>query len=137
MMESQFDLTVGLIIKTSEPLEFITEIMGVFPTKSLRKGEGYFSFSEEVDNNIWIMRECYKERADIGSCLQDYFEHIPDYFHRINQVKRYGVCTFRISIVSIYGQIGFSLSKKDLLLLNQLNIPCEVSIFSYGNCIDE
>ena len=42
-----------------------------------------------------------------------------------------------LSVVSLYAQIGFTLSPSDLDLLNKLDVAVEMSVFSWGGCVDE
>ena len=136
-MKNTFNLSVALIIKTSEPLELISQIMGVMPTGCLEKGESIHSFQPKADKNTWWLKESYGRKTDLGASLQNYFESIPRFIEKIDQIKQIATCALRISVVSIYGQIYFSLSPRDTELLSQIGIPFEVSIFSYGDCIEE
>lgn len=134
MIKSEFDLAICLIIESAEPIEYISKIMGIHPSRSINKGESRFSFIRKADNNIWMFRKRYKQPARFSECLQQFFEEIPERKSSICEVKQLGTCTLRISIISVFGQIGFSLSERDIRLLNQLEIPLEISIFSFGNC---
>lgn len=135
-MESTFDATVCLIFKTAYPIESISAIMEIEPTGTIRQGESRFAFIPKADKNVWTLRKRYIQQSDIGACLQDYFESIPGFKEKICEVNQYGICTLRLSIISLWGQIAFSLSSNDLQFLSQLGIPFEVSIFSYGQCVD-
>ena len=136
-MKTDFDVTIGLIIRTTEPVELISEIMGILPSKSFDKGDKQIDNLQCYCHNTWIHRMRYEQETDIEMCIQRYIDQIPAFASKIINVKKYGTCTFRISIVSLYAQMYFHLSSIVLQMLNNLDIPCEVSVFSYGNCIDE
>lgn len=136
MMESQFDLSICLVVKTDKAVESISAIMGTAPTRMVKAGETQLSFIPKSDKNVWVLRKRYAQQTDVGVCLDTFLGSIPNVNEKIHEVNQYGVCTLRVSIISLMGQIGFSLSPYNMQLLNQLGIPLEVSIFSYGYCID-
>lgn len=137
MMQEQFDVAIGLIITTTIKLELITQIMGIAPTKSVQKCDEKSVLSDKLNSNMWIFRERFKYQSDIDTCMYKFFKSIPNLKDKIYEANRYGSCVLRISLVSEYGQIGFSLSANNIQFLSELDIPVEVSIFSYGQCIDE
>lgn len=134
MMDTEFDLAICLIIKTDEKIESISKIMEIVPSGSIIKGQSRFDFLPKVNENIWVLRKRYKQQSDIGTSMRDFLGGIPEFEKKIQEVNKHGICTLRISIVSLWGQIAFSLSPDELHLLSKLGIPFEVSIFSYGNC---
>lgn len=135
-MKTEFDLAISFIVKTSEPIEVVSLDMGITPTGSLKKGEAQHSFQPKAENNTWWFRERYERQANIGISLQKFFANIPEFMPKVHKVMQYANCVLRISVVSVYGQIWFSLSPKDIQLLSQIDVPVEVSIFSYGDCVD-
>lgn len=137
MTEAIFDLAVGIIIKSQEPLDVISGIMGTHPSKYVKSEKSKRNISSETSENIWIFREWYKRIKTIDSCIQTFINQIPDFYNKVSLAKRYGQCTLRISIVSMLGQTGFSFSEQDMLMLAQLNIPIEFSFLSFGQCIDD
>lgn len=136
VVKSEFDLGICLIIESAEPIEYISKIMGIPPSRSIKKGESRFVFTSKADNNIWMFRKRFKKPTGFSACLQQFFEEIPEFDSRISELMHWGTCALRISVVSVFGQIGLSLSPKDIGLLNQLEIPVEISVFSYGNCVN-
>lgn len=136
MMDSEFDLAICLIIKTDEKIESISKIMEIAPSGSIAKGESRFDFLPKANENIWALRKRYKQQSDIGASIREFLRGIPGFEKKIREANQHGKCTLRISIVSLWGQIAFSLPPDELHLLSELGIPFEVSIFSYGNCID-
>lgn len=137
MTESEFDVAVNLIIRTEKSIDFITNIMGINPSDQPQNSRLGKNIAPNVRSSLWSLSTRYKRQTDIGECIHAYIEQIPECLAKLSEVKKYGTCTLRISIVSLLGQMGFSLSHDDLLLLTQLDIPFEVSIFSYGYCIDD
>ena len=136
-MNSEFNATVGLIVYTTEPLSLITDIFATKPTKTVSNVDNPCDDQGEKQYNAWVLKAHHKQVHSIERCIYDFLGQIPDYSDKINKVKQYGNCVFRISIFSVYGQIGFSFSPQELLVLSQLNIPLEISILSFGNCKDE
>lgn len=136
MNQAEFDIGLSLIIRTKESFECISNIMGFEPTKKISLQSKTIE-AKDVDENIWVYKERYEKCIDIGLVIQEFANGIKDFANKVFLIKKLGTCVFRISIVSIYGQFGFSLSEKDLLLLSDLQIPLEMTFFSYGNCIDE
>ncbi len=127
MSITRLDIRLGIIIDTPESAEVISSIMGVPQTKLFRTEVG----------NKWVYNKLYKNQKDIDQCIQEYFASIPDVVEKIKRVQQYGSCVLRVSVVSLLGQFGFCMSKSDLQLLSQLDIPMEISIFSFGCCIDD
>ncbi len=131
MIRADFDLTVRLIIKSAESLDFTTKLLGIEPTPLPKSATG-------IDlSNIWVLQKHYERQQDISESIHDFFLTIPDFETRISKMKAYGECAIRISIITEFGQFGFALKPNDIQLLNRLCIPFEVSVFSFGNCIEE
>ena len=127
MSITRLDIRLGIIIDTPESAEVISSIMGVPPTNTFRTETG----------NRWVYTKRYKKQKDIDQCIQEYFSSIPDLAEKIKSAQQYGSCVFRLSVVSVLGQFGVSFSQSDLQLLSQLDIPMDISVFSYGCCIDD
>ena len=132
VLSNNYDMSICLIIETDETIEYITDIVGVTPTEYLRKGEKKLKFAEPSDKNKWFFKERFKSCTEIGENFSKYFEKIPQIFRVINDLKKIGLVAIRLSIVSDYAQIGCVLSPEDLGLINDLGVPLEISIFSWG-----
>lgn len=124
---SELDFSIGIIVDTAGSTEMISSILGLSPSKIFQTEHG----------SKWVLRRTYKNKTDINHCIEEYFIGITHYAEKIHKVKQHGSCVFRISVVSRLGQFGFSLSESDLHILNQLDIPVEISVFSFGCCIDD
>ena len=127
MSTIRLNIHLGIMVDTPESPEVISSIMEVPPTKLFKTDTG----------NRWVHIKLYKNQKDIDNCIQEYFASIPDVVEKIKRVQQYGSCVLRVSVVSLLGQFGFCMSKSDLQLLSQLDIPMEISIFSFGCCIDD
>ena len=136
MTSSSFRVSISLIIETLAPLEIISREMGVIPTNVFLKGTE-FAPSHYRDKNIWVFGNERKECTNIGESLQQFIASIPSFSQRVSSAQQYGDCTIRLSIVSLWGKIGFSLSQNDLQELNMIGIPVDFSILSFGDCVDD
>lgn len=135
MRESEFDIALGLIIRTEESVDFISSIMEIEPSKVMQPNLKLDDYEEE--KNVWVYRKKYANCTDVGLSIGNFINGIENFTDKIARIKKYGVCVIRMSVVSTYGQFGFSFAEKDLSLLNEQKIPLEMTFFSYGNCIDE
>lgn len=136
-MIADFDVTMALIIHTTESLSRITEIMGIAPTTSIKGCDANTDDLSMSGESIWIYHTKYKRKTDLDQCMQQFVAQFSDFSSRVTEAKKNGICAIRISIVSLYAQFGFSLSNQELQLLSELNIPLEMTVFSFGNCIDD
>ena len=127
MSIERFNVHLGIIVDTRKPLDVISNIIGVQQTNQFRTDTG----------NRWVYTKIFKGQENINNCLQEFYASIPNLAGKINDLRQYGSCVFRISIVSLLGQLGFTLSEFDLQFLSQFNIPLEISILSFGKCIDD
>lgn len=136
MIVAKFNATIGLIIKSSKHTKIISNIVGFPPAKELAENTIDPCVSPKGNTKIWIIKKRYEDRTDIETCLQDFLNDIPNYQLCVQQIKQYGTCAIRISIVTSFGQFGFSLSPTDFHILAELGIPLEISVFSLGECIN-
>ena len=137
MIVQMFDLLIVLKIETDENIEFVSDILNLSPTDSIKKGERKYKLLDESERNIWMYNKKIRDCKEIGDKLCEFLENIPQLFLRIEELKKIGIVTIRMSVVSEFAQIGVSLSEKDLTMLSCLKIPFEISIFSWGKCVDE
>lgn len=137
MVKNTFDLIILLKIETDENLDYISDILNLSPTDSIKKGERKLKFSDEAESNIWMYDKKFRDCENIGNKLCGFLESIPQLSQKIDDVKKIGTITMRISLISDLAQIGITLSEKDLALLSDLQIPLEISVFSWGGCVDE
>ena len=137
MIESGFNLCISLRIVTDEELELVSRILNTEPTDTAKKGERKFKTSPVTKSNIWMYAKKYERCKEIGDRIIDFVKSIPEFHEKMETLKEIGNISFGISVVSVFGQIGFSLSEKDIEVLNLLKIPFDISIFSWGQCVDE
>ena len=137
MRTSQFNLTIALLVYTTKTVADISTVMEIDPTEARTASIGYSGFNNESSCNLWILHKRYHKVTDIDTFIQRFFDQVPNFTDKIQLINQYCKCVLRLSIVSIYGQLGFSLSQEDIMLLRQVDIPVEISFLSYGNCKDE
>lgn len=137
MTNSTYDLTISLLFKSVKDIEHISSIMEVQPTSYINKEHSKYRFIE-CDTNVWVYAKKYQDHdGSIAVHIGDFFSYIPDYLSKIASARKHADCTLRISIVTDWAQSGFSLGTNELEIIRSLDIPLEVSIFSWGNCMDE
>lgn len=134
---SGFDVTAGIIIHTAELPERVSAIMGVQQSQRHNLRISCDNKVCEAENYIWIYRICYEDQVDVEKCITRFLSSIPELPSKIAEVQEIGECVLRVSIVSVYAQLGFSLSPNMLKEIYNLDIPIEITILSFGNCIDE
>ncbi len=133
MNSLNFQTSIAIIIRSSEPIDVISEKMGISPTKVSQNQNAVDSDA----NNLWAYKKRFKDGTNFSVCLQNFIEEIPFLSQKIAMLKQYSSCTLRVSIVSLFAQLGFTISNSDLQTLSSLDIPFEITLFSYGNCIDD
>lgn len=136
MAEILFDLMICFKIETNDEIDTITNILNINPTDYILKGVSRSVVLEPAEKNVWMYDKKYRNCNSIETLLQNFFEDISNLFNKIGELKAYGEISIRLSIISDFAQIGFTLSEKDIKYLNCLNIPVEISIFSWGGCIE-
>lgn len=132
-----FDLLICLAIETDEKIESISAVLNTHPTDAIIKGEQRSKIIAAAEKNIWMYDEKHRECKEIGRKFVDFFDNIHQIFVKIEELKKLGRVSLRVSIISEFAQIGVCFSEKDLNLLNYLNIPLEISILSWGQCLEE
>lgn len=137
MIDTTFDLSICLKIETEENIDFITDVLNLRPTDSIKKGERKSRVLDEAESNIWMYDVKYGACKNTEGMLCGFLEGIPRLFQKIKDLKKIGTATIRISIVSDFAQIGVGFAENDLLLLSRLQIPIEISVISWGQCMDE
>lgn len=140
MKNGEFDLRIVLRFETMKSLseiEYITKLLNIEPSKVIKKGE-ILSKKPLLKSKsfVWQLEtERILNCSDIDNQIEDFFTRYPSIIKNIEYLNNYTTIRFRISIVSDFAQVGFSLSTKSIELLKRLNVPCEISIFSWGGVI--
>ena len=137
MTDNPYNVTVGLLIKTEQEPPLISEIMELSPSKIIRNDKVTRIVNEQDWPVLWVYREHYREQNDVDNCVEHFFGRIPNIKKKISAINQIGIVKLRVSLVSYYGQFGFGFSPNIIQLLSDLDISLDVSIFSYGMCIDE
>lgn len=137
MISHTFDLTVSLTFESVNALGHISTILGVSPTSYINKEKPKFSFVKS-DKYVWVYSKKYRDYdGSVAVHIDDFLADIPDYSSKIRIACQYANCALRISVVTNWAQSGFSLGTKELEIIHRLDIPLEISVFSWGNCVDE
>lgn len=137
MTTTMYDLSICLKIETEESIDSVTEILGQIPTCSIKKGERLSRVLEPAESNIWMYDVKYRDCKDNVGLMSNFLGGIKNIFQRIESIKAIGNVTIRVSVVSDFAQLGIGFSEEELLLLSSLQIPLEISVLSWGMCIDE
>ena len=66
--------------------------------------------------------------------IDDFFKKYPSILEKKNLLSQMGKMRIRLSIISLYGQFLYHLTPQETEVLSVLNIPVEISVFSYGRC---
>ena len=140
MNKSKFDLKIILRFETAKSLyeiEQITNLLNIQPSKVIKKGE-ILSKKPLLKSKsyVWHLEtERIRNCDDIDNHIEDFFSKYPSVIENSEYLNDHTTVRFRISVVSDFAQIGFSLNTKSIELLNRLNVPCEFSLFSWGGVI--
>ena len=137
MIDTKFELSICLKIETDEDIDIVSHVLGLSPTDFIVKGTRKSKVLEEAESNIWMYDVKYGTCKEIGKSLREFLESKPQLFHKIEDLKKIGTITIRISIISDFAQIGIGFSEEELVFLSRLQIPIEMSILSWGQCVDE
>lgn len=130
-------MLICLRIETNESIDHISNILGVKPTDFILKGESKSKALSPSEKNIWMYDKKIKDCKEIGENIFLFFEKLPNIFEKIEAIKKVGMISIRLSVISDFAQIGFDLSERDINIINRLGVPIEISFFSWGGCIDE
>ena len=140
MNKSKFDLKIILRFETAKSLyeiEQITNLLNIQPSKVIKKGE-ILSKKPLLKSKSYVWQletERIRNCDDIDNHIEDFFSKYPSVIENSEYLNDHTTVRFRISVVSDFAQIGFSLNTKSIELLNRLNVPCEFSLFSWGGVI--
>ena len=136
MVKCLYDISVSLKIVTDKSIEYVSDCIGVMPTEVFRKGsKPYRNADYTSPHNVWLLTEKYLDQSDIQYAVSCFFQKYGDYAAKVNSIQ--GVeSSIRISFVSDYAQMGFTLTDAELDFLKQTCLPIEFSVFSFGMADD-
>ncbi|MGM9602720.1 MAG: hypothetical protein ACI3W5_14200 [Faecousia sp.] len=135
-MFADFNVTFAVILRTTYNPTGIPELYHNNFRNTLKTHDMDTKVFTNDSSYVWTLSKRFQKCTDIDTNLSEFLECIPDYHKFVQRLKQYGECVVRISVVSTFGQFGFSIAPSDIGILNQLNIPLEITVFSYGECID-
>lgn len=136
MTNSTFDLALSLKFESENTLDWLSDFLGIYPTTYIPKGTSQFDFIK-YDKNIWILTKKYSNyngNDPIG--IDSFLDSISNLLPKIEDIKQHINCSFRVSVVSEWAQICYTIKPDSLAILNRLSIPLEISVLSWGHCID-
>ena len=84
--------------------------------------------------DIWTYKKTYTCEGSVDDLLIDFLHETNLTKQKSAHLSRLGNCSLRISLVSDYAQMGISLSHSSIKRIEELEIPLEISVFSWGEC---
>lgn len=136
MYESEYSISLSLIISNCD-MQSIPNVLSKKPTQVLFKGKKALKCLPPSDKDVWVYTKMYPQEQPLECILADFITDCELDENRVNAIQKVGNCCIRLSIQSDYAQIGLRVSSDSLRLLVQTGIDLEVSIFSWGNVIDD
>ena len=82
----------------------------------------------------WTLKEQLVNNGVKQMTIDDFFKKYPSILEKKNLLSQMGKMRIRLSIISLYGQFLYHLTPQETEVLSVLNIPVEISVFSYGRC---
>ena len=106
------------------------------PTEVFRKGSKPFRNADYTSpHNVWLLTERYPEQSDIRYAVGRFFQKFGDCAAKANRMQE-AEPSIRISLVSDFSQMGFTLTDAELDFLKRSCLPIEFSVFSFGMADD-
>ena len=84
--------------------------------------------------DIWTYKKTYTCEGSVDDFLIDFLHETNLTKQKSAHLSRLGNCSLRISLVSNYAQMGISLSHSSIKRIEELEIPLEITVFSWGEC---
>ena len=84
--------------------------------------------------DIWTYKKTYMREGSVDDFLNDFLHEANLTKQNIAHLSRLCNCSLRISLVSKYAQMGISLAHSSIKKIEELEIPLEISVFSWGEC---
>lgn len=134
-MIADFSATFVLILRTADNPKCIPELNDGNIMSILKRNNMETRIFANGPSYIWTLSKRFENCTDIDTTLSKFLACVPDYYRFVQRLKQYGACVIRLSVVSAFGQFGFGFSPNDIGILNQLSIPLEITVFSFGDCI--
>ncbi len=132
MVNCLYDVSISLKIVTDKSIESVSDSIGFMPTEVFRKGSKPFRNADYTSpHNVWLLTERYPEQSDIRYAVGRFFQKFGDCAAKANRMQE-AEPSIRISLVSDFAQMGFTLTDAELDFLKRSCLPIEFSVFSFG-----
>jgi hypothetical protein len=130
-MEGEF---VFSIIDSNLNFEEINKNLTITPTKTIKKGQMIGKTKNiEAPYDIWS----FEMKFDDGETFNECFDRLINEFLPFSKfIKEISTSFYKVGlscyIRSDFGQLGFELSVKNIILLKEIGIPIEFHVLSFG-----
>ena len=136
MVNCLYDVSISLKTVTDKSIESVSDSIGFMPTEVFRKGSKPFRNADYTSpHNVWLLTERYPEQSDIRYAVGRFFQKFGDCAAKANRMQE-AEAAIRISLVSDFAQMGFTLTDAELDFLKRSCLPIEFSVFSFGMADD-
>ena len=128
--EARFAL---LVTGEQLPMEEITDLLGLTPNHTVRKGDLLNKLPEVIaQTDEWIYTVPLVDPIGVDSVLTDILEGLSQRVPQLNRVKELGSLTLRIHLQSDFAQMVYRLTPETMGRLVEIGLPLEVSSLSWG-----
>ena len=127
------DVYIGIRIESAENLSEITSILNIEPTMQHENGD-LIGYDVKSKCNSWTLKRQLVKNGTTIMTVKNFFEQYSSILENKNKLIKNGSMRIRLSLISLYGQLNYTLAPEDIAFLNDLHIPLEISVFSYGGC---
>lgn len=122
-------------IDSEKDLSDITSILNVEPSVQCNAESLVFqTLGLQAQRRSWTLKEQLVNNGVKQMTIDDFFKKYPSILEKKNLLSQMGKMRIRLSIISLYGQFLYHLTPQETEVLSVLNIPVEISVFSYGRC---
>lgn len=122
-------------IDSEKDLSDITSILNVEPSVQCNAESHVFrTLGLQAQRRSWTLKEQLVNNGVKQMTIDDFFKKYPSILEKKNLLSQMGKMRIRLSIISLYGQFLYHLTPQETEVLSVLNIPVEISVFSYGRC---
>ena len=122
-------------IDSEKDLSDITSILNVEPSVQCNAESLVFrTLGLQAQRSSWTLKEQLVNNGVKQMTIDDFFKKYPSILEKKNLLSQMGKMRIRLSIISLYGQFLYHLTPQETEVLSVLNIPVEISVFSYGRC---
>ena len=122
-------------IDSEKDLSDITSILNVEPSVQCNAESLVFrTLGLQAQRRSWTLKEQLVNNGVKQMTIDDFFKKYPSILEKKNLLSQMGKMRIRLSIISLYGQFLYHLTPQETEVLSVLNIPVEISVFSYGKC---